>query len=233
MYESEESNMIQLSVSPLITNTLPDFKIGYAIYHDIVVENSPQMVRGRYQFYQETMMMDLEETELSHFNAVAEWRSIFKQMGTDPSRYRPSSEALLRRLKKGTPLPLIHSAADINNLLSLQYKIPIGIYDLDQVEGAITIHLGDESHSYEGLNGRNVTFKNKLISSDAIGPFGSPIVDSKRTVVTENTENAIQLFYIQPSLPTIEAEKLVKASSEMFNQIHGGHYQFGVIDRIK
>ncbi|MBN8209341.1 hypothetical protein JI666_11335 [Bacillus sp. NTK071] len=223
--------MTQLSFSPIIADTLPDFKIGYATYHDIVVENSPQMVRGRYQFYQETMMMDLEETDLNTFNAVAEWRSTFKRIGTDPSRYRPSSEALLRRLKKGTPLPLIHSAADINNLLSLQYKIPIGIYDLDQVEGAITIHIGDESHSYEGLNGRIVTFNNKLISSDGVGPFGSPIVDSKRTVVTEETQNAIQLFYIQPSLPTIEAEKLVKASAEMFNQIHGGRFQYGVIDR--
>ncbi|WP_347552445.1 phenylalanine--tRNA ligase beta subunit-related protein [Pseudalkalibacillus hwajinpoensis] len=224
--------MTKVILSPSITTEIPEFKIGYATYHNIVVENSPQMVRGRFQFYQETMMMDLEEVNLSVYPAVTEWRSVFKKFGTDPAHYRPSSEALLRRLKKGEVLPPIHSAADINNLLSLQYKIPIGIYDLDEIEGSITIKVGNESTSYEGLNGRNMIFTNKLLSADARGPFGSPIVDSKRTAVTETTKNAIQIFYIQPSLPVNEAQKLIKSSAEMFNQIHGGQYNYDVSTKI-
>lgn len=220
--------MDNVFLSSSITETIPTFKIGYITYHDIVVENSPQMVRGRYQFYLETMMMDLEDTELTSFPPVTEWRSVFKKLGTDPSRYRPSSEALLRRLKKGSDLPSIHSLADINNLLSLQYKIPIGIYDLDVVQGPISIEIGSDSTTYEGLNGRDVTFDNKLISVDQIGPFGSPIVDSKRTAVTKNTKNAIQIYYIQPSLDSSEAEKLLQASGEMFNQIHGGSFNYGL-----
>ncbi|WP_270182383.1 B3/B4 domain-containing protein [Alkalihalobacillus sp. CinArs1] len=220
--------MTNISLSTSITEILPDFKIGWITYHDIVVENSPQMVRGRYQFYLETMMMDLEDAEITSFQPVKEWRTVFKKLGTDPSRYRPSSEALLRRLKKGSDLPRIHSAADINNLLSLQYKIPIGIYDLDKVEGSITILLGDESTTYQGLNGREVNFTNKLVSLDEKGPFGSPIVDSERTAVTEETTNAIQLYYIQPSLSNEEANKLLQASGEMFNQIHGGDFNYGL-----
>ncbi|WP_370314006.1 hypothetical protein [Guptibacillus hwajinpoensis] len=92
--------MTSITLAPIIKKTYPDFKIGYAIYHNIVVEKSPQMVRGRFQFYQETMMMDLEQTDLLTFPAISEWRSIFKKFGTDPAKYRPSSEALLRRLKK-------------------------------------------------------------------------------------------------------------------------------------
>ncbi|WP_371019028.1 B3/B4 domain-containing protein [Pseudalkalibacillus sp. JSM 102089] len=220
--------MPNITLAPMIKKTYPDFKIGYAIYHNIVVEKSPQMVRGRFQFYQETMMMDLEQTDLLTFPAISEWRSIFKKFGTDPAKYRPSSEALLRRLKKGSSLPLVHSAADINNLLSLQYKIPIGIYDLDQVEGDITIDIGSETTAYEGLNGREVSFNNKILSLDHKGAFGSPIVDSKRTAVTEETKHAIQLFYLQPSLSVSEGEKLVTASAEMFNQIHGGDFLSGV-----
>ncbi|WP_377891511.1 B3/4 domain-containing protein [Alkalihalobacillus sp. R86527] len=220
--------MDTLFLSTSITETIPDFKIGYITYHDIVVENSPQMVRGRYQFYLETMMMDLEDTELTSFPAVKEWRSVFKTLGADPSRYRPSSEALLRRLKKGSDLPSIHSAADINNLLSLQYKIPIGIYDLDLLVGPITVGIGDESISYQGLNGREVNFNNKLVALDQKGPFGSPIVDSMRTAVTEKTQNAIQIYYIQPSLSSEEAKKLLKASGEMFNQVHGGNFDYGL-----
>ena len=220
--------MTKIALAPSIKSTCPDFKIGYAIYHNIVVEKSPQMVRGRFQFYQETMMMDLEQTDLMTYPSVSEWRSVFKKFGVDPSRYRPSSEALLRRLKKGSSLPPIHSAADINNLLSLQYKIPIGIYDLDQVEGDITINVGDGTMSYEGLNGREISLDKKIHSFDHKGPFGSPIVDSKRTTVTEETTQAIQLFYLQPSLPVSEGEKLVRASAEMFNQIHGGEFYYGV-----
>ena len=173
-------------------------------------------------------MMDLEQTELNSFPAVSEWRSIFKTFGTDPARYRPSSESLLRRLKKGNSIPLVHSAADINNLLSLQYKIPIGIYDLDQIKGEITVDIGNDHSSYEGLNGREMSFNHKIHTLDQKGAFGSPIVDSKRTAVTENTTNAIQLFYLQPSLPLSEGIKLVKASAEMFHQIHGGTVQHGV-----
>ncbi|MGA9288471.1 MAG: phenylalanine--tRNA ligase beta subunit-related protein [Anaerobacillus sp.] len=220
--------MTKITLAPSIKTTCPNFKMGYAIYHNIVVEKSPQMVRGRFQFYQETMMMDLEQTDLVTFPAVSEWRSVFKNFGVDPSRYRPSSEALLRRLKKGSSLPTIHSAADINNLLSLQYKIPIGIYDLDQVKGDVTIDVGDNTISYEGLNGREISLDNKIHSHDRNGPFGSPVVDSKRTAVTEETNQAIQLFYLQPSLPVSEGEKLVRASAEMFNQIHGGEFHCGV-----
>ena len=220
--------MTNITLAPSIKEHYPEFKIGYAIYHNIVVEKSPQMVRGRFQFYQETMMMDLEQTELNSFPAVSEWRAIFKKFGTDPARYRPSSESLLRRLKKGSTIPLVHSAVDINNLLSLQYKIPLGIYDLDQIDGDITVAIGDHHTSYEGLNGREVSFTNKIHSFDQKGAFGSPIVDSKRTAVTENTTNAIQLFYLQPSLPLSECKKLVDASADMFHQIHGGHVESGV-----
>ena len=59
--------MTKIALAPSIKSTCPDFKIGYAIYHNIVVEKSPQMVRGRFQFYQETMMMDLEQTDLITF----------------------------------------------------------------------------------------------------------------------------------------------------------------------
>ncbi|MCA0992979.1 B3/B4 domain-containing protein [Guptibacillus hwajinpoensis] len=220
--------MTNITLAPSIKEHYPEFKMGYAIYHNIVVEKSPQMVRGRFQFYQETMMMDLEETDLISFSAVSEWRSIFKKFGADPARYRPSSESLLRRLKKGSTIPLVHSAVDINNLLSLQYKIPLGIYDLDQIEGDITIDIGDKNTFYAGLNGREVSFTNKIHSIDQKGAFGSPIVDSKRTAVTENTTNAIQLFYLQPSLPLSECKKLVDASAEMFHQIHGGQVESGV-----
>ena len=220
--------MTKITLAPSIKEIYPDFKIGYAIYHNIVVEKSPQMVRGRFQFYQETMMMDLEQTDLKSFPPVTEWRSIFKKFGTDPARYRPSSESLLRRLKKGSSIPLVHSAVDINNLLSLQYKIPIGIYDLDQIKGDIMVDSGNDLSSYEGLNGREMSFDHKIHSLDQKGAFGSPIVDSKRTAVAENTTNAIQLFYLQPSLSLSECKKLVTASAEMFHQIHGGNVENGV-----
>jgi DNA/RNA-binding domain of Phe-tRNA-synthetase-like protein len=214
--------MLQMTVSDEIKSLVPSFKVGIITYHDIVISDSPQMLKGRLEFYQELLQLEAETNPLNQVPEINEWRSTFKKLGTDPSRYRPSSEALLRRIYNGKKLGFIHSAADTNNFFSLQYKIPLGIYDLDALKGPIPLKIGTSNDSYRGLNARNMNMESKLITADQMGAFGSPIVDSNRTMVTEKTTNALQIVYLTPSIEIEQAQMLLAAIEKMFTQINGG-----------
>lgn len=216
--------MINVHISKTISELIPLLKIGVLHYHNIVIEDSPQMLKGRLQFFQETVRMELESKALTNYAGISEWRQTFKTLQMDPSRYRPSHEALYRRIMKGDPLPLVHSAVDLNTFFSLQYVIPFGIYDFSRLKGDIMLRLGNEQESYKGVNGRINNMSGKLISADAEGPFGSPIVDSDRTKVTLDTTSALHLIYLRPSMEYNEAVQLVKAVGTMFTHIHGGHF---------
>ena len=117
-----------------------------------------------------------------------------EKLGADPNRYRHSAESLMRRISKQNYLTPIHSGVDLNNFFSLQYEMPIGLYDVAQIKGFVTIDLGHDEIGYEGLNGRFNTLENILYSRDEVGAFGSPFVDSKRTAVTEETTDALHIF---------------------------------------
>ncbi|PUF88467.1 MULTISPECIES: phenylalanine--tRNA ligase beta subunit-related protein [unclassified Geobacillus] len=216
-------------VAETIKQMIPEFKVGIILYNHIVVDDSPQMLKGRLQLFQESIYFDLQETAIADIPELAEWRRAFKTIGTDPSRYRPSSESLYRRIQKKNFIPTIHSAADVNNFFSLYYKIPIGIYDLDKLEGPITIDIGTDQDEYIAINGRTVNFSHKLVSKDVHGPFGSPIVDSQRTAVTKETKNAVQIVYLLPSMKEEQCEKLLQSMQKMFLQIHGGDAVFQLV----
>ena len=220
--------MIHVHLNSKITELIPTFKIGVIQYHDIVIGDSPQMLKGRLQFFQETLKVELESKALTDYAGIAEWRKTFKTLQMDPGRYRPSHEALYRRVKKGDPLPLVHSAVDLNTFFSLEYVIPLGIYDLANIKGDVTLRLGEENESYEGVNGRVNDMSGKLISSDSEGAFGSPIVDSIRTKVTLDTTSALHILYLRPSIDYTEAEQLVKAVGKMFTQVHGGDFNSNI-----
>lgn len=214
---------MKVSLNQNILNHLPTFKMGINYYTKITVSESPQMLKGRLQLFQEQLFFELDEKAVTDFAGVQEWREVWKLLGANPSRYRSSIEALMRRIAKQNYLQPFNSAVDMNNFFSLQYEIPIGIYDTDFVEGDVTIDIGNEDTIYEGLNGRQNHLTNIIVSSDHQGAFGSPYVDSKRTAVTENTTTAIQLFFLRPSMSTEEASKLLEAAGKMFTMIHGGN----------
>lgn len=220
---------MNITINNDIREKVNDFKIGIIHYKNIVVGESPQMLKGRLRLFQESIYFDLETKQVSDISGIKEWREIFKKIGTDPSRYRSSVEALYRRIQKQNFLSTIHSAADVNNFFSLEYQIPIGIYDVDKISGSISIRIGKEADQYQALNGRDMNMSQKLLSCDEHGPFGSPIVDSTRTAVTTNTKNALQIVYLRPSISIEENMKLLDSLQKMFVQIHGGDSKFTII----
>jgi len=200
----------------------PNFQVGILYYNKIEVSSSPQMLKGRLQLFQEQLFFELEDKPVNSFEGIQEWRVLWKKLGADPNRYRPSMEAMYRRIAKQNYITPLHSAVDLNNFFSLRYEIPLGIYDLKQVTGDIYITIGNSEMAYFGLNGRENNLNGILTLQDETGAFGSPFVDSKRTAVTEDTTSALQVVFLRPSMPQEAATKLIESMGQMFTQVHGG-----------
>jgi len=129
--------------------------------------------------------------------AVARARELYRRFGLDPTRVRPSSEALLRRLKKGEPLPRINSLVDVANALSVQLQVPVGLYDLDKVKGEeLVIRLGSKGEGYTGIGKERVNVEGRICVADAEGPCGNPSADSARTMITTETERAAWIYFL-------------------------------------
>lgn len=122
-------------------------------------------------------------------------RTMYKQVGIDPTKTRPSSEALLRRVRKGDELPRINSLVDVINWCSLESQLPFGLYDLDHVRGDVTLRLGRDGEEYPGIRKDTVHVAGRLVLADDDGPFGNPTSDSARTMVTPATVRALVVIF--------------------------------------
>jgi len=160
-------------------------------------------------------------------------RKMYRAIRQDPTRNRPSSEALLRRVKKGLGLPRINSLVDAVNVCSLRLLLPFGCYDLAKTRGDLVVGLGAEGESYEGVGNRRVNVAGRYRVRDDDGPFGNPTMDSLRTRITPDTERALIVIFSPPdhdhaALPSV-AETLSAAAARATTHIlrHGESSDIG------
>src|ERR1700730_323821 len=118
-------------------------------------------------------------------------RAAYKALGKDPARYRGSAEALLRRIIAGKGLPRINAVVDIINLVSVESRSSIGLYDLAHVSGDIIFRAGRAGETYKGIGKYDLNLEGLPVFCDALGPHGSPTSDSERTMVTAGTKQVV------------------------------------------
>jgi DNA/RNA-binding domain of Phe-tRNA-synthetase-like protein len=140
-------------------------------------------------------------------DVIAAVRAMYKRVGLDPTKTRPSSEALLRRIRKGEELPQINTLVDIVNWCSLETQLPFGLYDLDRIEGDVTLRIGLAGEEYEGIRKATVHVDGRLALTDARGAFGNPTSDSARTMVTTRTSRVLIVVFVPAGLPADTGER--------------------------
>ncbi len=155
-------------------------------------------------------------------------RRLFKAIGVDPSRYRPSSEALVRRVAQGKGLYSINSAVDVNNWCSLEERLPFGIYDAAHVGGDVLLRLGRENEAYEGIGKSLISLEGKLVLSDVLGPFGSPISDSTRAMVTPAARD-IHLVVFAPGVAADALRAILERAAARLAQYNGGGLERAIV----
>ncbi len=121
-------------------------------------------------------------------------RKAYKALGKDPARYRGSAEALLRRVVAGKGLPQINAVVDVINLVSVESRLPIGLYDLEHIVGDIVFRAGREGETYKGIGKYDLNLEGLPLFADTGGPHGSATSDSERTMVTGATKQVLAVL---------------------------------------
>ena len=149
-------------------------------------------------------------------------RTMYKRVGLDPTKTRPSNEALLRRVRKGQPLPRVNAVVDVINWCSVEFQLPYGVYDRQHIDGPVTLRLGQEGEEYAGIRKDTVHVAGRLTLVDDRGPFGNPTSDSARTMVTTATAELLVVVFAPIEIERARLEDVLEQTSSRLSDIVGG-----------
>src|SRR5271168_2917215 len=158
---------------------------------------------------------------LAEAEPVRDVRAMFREWGIDPSKYRPSSEALLRRVVQGKGLYRVSNVVDICNIGSIEIGWPFGCYDRARISAPIELRHGLAGESYEGIGKKMWHLEGRPVLADAQGPFGSPISDSTRSMITESATATLTVIYAPAQASSILLEAAMQKLCERFAQFAG------------
>ena len=160
----------------------------------IAAGESPASLREELKACEERILKLPEPRAVLEAQQIASTRAAYKALGKDPARYRGSAEALLRRVIAGKGLPQINAVVDVINLVSVESRLPVGLYDLENVSGEIVLRAGRAGETYKGIGKYDLNLEGLPVFCDALGPHGSPTSDSERTMVTAATKEVIAMM---------------------------------------
>lgn len=162
---------------------------------------TPTALAEKYLAEQAAVKARIGDTPLSEIPSLAAWRSVFRQFGTEPTKYRSAAEALLRRLTKKGDIPLINTLVDIGNLVSIRYGLPVAVFDTRHIQGALTVRIADGSERYTllGETEEKHPYAGEVVFADEAG-----VVMARRWCWRQSEESAATLE-TQNAIITIEA----------------------------
>jgi DNA/RNA-binding domain of Phe-tRNA-synthetase-like protein len=197
---------------------LKGLKVGYISFENCKIEKSNEQVDNLVNAASNSVKERFKTIDqLTEDLIIQGMRQLFYDIGLDPTKERPSGEALIRRIVKDKGIYRINTVVDINNVVSMTSAYPCGVYDSDKINGEITFLVGAAGQNYEGLGGREVNSENRLLTRDEESIFGGPTADSKRTSVTENTKSVLMLIYCPKNSEKAFLEKVIEKAKAMMS----------------
>ena len=139
--------------------------------------------------------LSIDASAVASLPTVAATRAAYRALGKDPARYRPSSEALLRRIAQSKPLPRVNALVDAGNLASVRTALPIGFYDIGKLRPPVRLRCGAPGETYDAIGRGPMNLAGLPLLADADGPFGSPTSDSQRTSVQDGAVRALFVVF--------------------------------------
>ena len=185
---------MKVVVSKEIEQVCPEF-VGACV--EATVVNSPysEALWKEIESFCMKFRKELTTESLKEITSIAATRRVYKACGKDPSRYRPASEALIRRMLQGKELYQLNTLVDLINLASIAYGYSIGGFDADKFEGdTLTLGIGREGEPYEGIGRGMINIQGLPVYRDAKGGVGTPTSDNERTKISENTRHLLVLI---------------------------------------
>jgi DNA/RNA-binding domain of Phe-tRNA-synthetase-like protein len=197
---------------------LPGVKLGIVEADGVRVEPSNEDLRRIVNETCERKRQEFTVASLAEAEPVRAVRAMFREWDMDPSKYRPSSEALLRRVVQGKGLYFISNIVDIANLGSIETGWPYGCYDRGKLHPPIVFRHGAPGESYERVGKEMWHLEGRPVLADADGPFGSPISDSTRTMITEAAQSVLVVIYVPAAARDDSVKEAMVRASDRLSQ---------------
>lgn len=185
---------MNIIVSEEIETVCPKF-VGACV--EANVQNSPYCqelwdeINALGEKYRDTLTTE----SLKEMSGIAATRKVYRACGKDPSRYRPASEALIRRMLQGKQLYQRDTLVDLVNLASIAFGYSIGGFDADKFEGdTLTLGVGKAGEPYEGIGRGNINIEGLPVYRDSLGGIGTPTSDNERTKMMSDTSHLVVLI---------------------------------------
>ena len=210
---------MNLSIDPELKGALPSFFLG-CVCATVRVEKHNAALWDEISAHLAHLTATIKPEQTNSLPQIAAMRSAYKALGKDPSRYRGSAEALLRRVLSGKGLYQINSVVDINNLVSLESLNPAGAYDLEKITPPIELRVGAAGESYKGIGKDLINIERLPVLTDVVGPFGSPTSDSERAMVSLETKKTLMVVFSFTGPEGLE--RWMNRAGELLRQYSGG-----------
>ncbi len=186
--------MLEIKISDKLKDVCPQITLG-CIQANVNVKTSSEDLLKEIEKYSEKLSEIISLEEVSSLERINDAREVYKKLGKAPSKYRVSSEALIRRILQKKGLYKINNIVEINNLISIKSDFSVGSYNVKNIKSPICLTVGEEGQKYKGIGKDLINIENLPVLCDEISTFGSPTSDSERAMITSSVEEIIMCIY--------------------------------------
>ena len=186
---------MKIKIDKQLFSVYPEIRLGLLHFQADVKESNTAFWEYMNNDILPKLRNQVEGKEWSEISGIKGSRAAYKAFGRNPGRYRVSSEALIRRIRRGDELYHVNSVVDVNNLISVESGLSVGSYDLANIHGAITLRKAEKGEGYTGIGKEFLDLENLLVLADDEGVFGSSMSDSTRAMVTKDTKDILVVIY--------------------------------------
>ena len=185
---------LTIEVSDELRQAWPQFR-GAAVFATVKNSAYSGELWKRIEEFTELYRRKYTTDSIKQMPAIQATRQAYKRCGKDPSRYRPSSEALCRRILRGIPLYQIDTLVDLINLASIYSGHSIGGFDRDKIQGSrLVLGIGKAGEPYEGIGRGELNIEGMPVYRDAVGGIGTPTSDNERTKISLDTTHLLAIM---------------------------------------
>lgn len=218
---------LKLTIDAELLTSCPDCRVGYIVINNVSIVGSSPSLSLEFLKLQNEVAKIYNIEGLTQIPPIMAVRSMYKKLDFDPSRYRPASEALVRRVLQHKGIYYVNSAVDASNYCSLKFLMPFGLYDLDKIQGEISYRRAHDG-SYINMGGQQVSTEGKPFLTDSLGVFGNPTSDSRRTAVSLATRNLLSVVFAGSGTSTEELNQILQFAGDILT-----HYNKGEVLEFK
>lgn len=211
--------MINIVICEELKKVCPEMTLG-CIQAQVKVENSRDSLWKEINSYCDVLKKEIHIEELAALAKIKDGREVYKKLGKVPSKYRLSSEALIRRVLQGKGVYKINNIVDINNLISLKSEFPVGSYNIKNLHSPVSLMIGKEGEQYKGIGKEFISIENLPVLKDSISSFGSPTSDSERAMITNNVSEILMCIFSFSGRTDIE--EYIKYAKELLERYANG-----------